>query len=445
MEKVKKKQIYYVTQGLSFDWILALLCLYAGLIGIRLAGFSDFWKQVIEGDVSTISLGSVTPLKGHIRFQRRSSSAWQVLQRPAGFSAGDQISTEGGSDALLTLIHQMKVHVLPETLVVLHSELQKDQASRTWEEASTFWYKTQDLYRSFPELKRGGFEILATEKAKVVFLKIKNTSFQLNNMNPGDSVKVRLDSSSAHSTITFTAQGSSQVNLAVSGEREFKVTLKPGKSLELNPASGETMLVLKSDKASINPELSERNSNPAPEVPHLLGPTHGAHFTSSANEREKVTLRWSPLPAGLSPELEVHRLDDPEYKTHPELLISGASVDLPDGKYTWRLRTINEEGHHSEWSPYYNFTIQERVPEAGPVALVQHQTLQKVPSKQKKPVYRHLAGKQTIPSKIKLEARKEEKVLPRKRQLSKYSTVVEAAKQRIQEFARKPSGIGQRP
>jgi hypothetical protein len=107
------------------------------------------------------------------------------------------------------------------------------------------------------------------------------------------------------------------------------------------------------------PEKNSAEADPPP-VPEIFGPASDAEFISSTSEKEKIILRWKKATPDLEPQLEFHRIDDPGFTVHPDMLIAAASLDLPDGKYTWRLRYVGKEGHASEWSPYYRFSIQER-------------------------------------------------------------------------------------
>lgn len=104
-------------------------------------------------------------------------------------------------------------------------------------------------------------------------------------------------------------------------------------------------------------------------TPSILCPLNGAHFISNADEREEVSLRWKKLPPHLTVEIEMKRLDDPEFRVSSKPTSKGIALSLPDGNYNWRVRTSNAHHEHSDWSPMYTFSIQENVRDAKPMTI----------------------------------------------------------------------------
>ncbi|MGZ3698164.1 MAG: hypothetical protein ACXWP5_08515, partial [Bdellovibrionota bacterium] len=116
--------------------------------------------------------------------------------------------------------------------------------------------------------------------------------------------------------------------------------------------------------------LAPPRRTPAAITPQILGPVHKAKFVASKKQPLPVAIRWSPLPEGLKPEVELTRFDDPEFRTPLTVTTLGASVDLPLGAYSFRVRTSNDDGKTSEWSPRYEFSLHEHIdPKAAVSAL----------------------------------------------------------------------------
>jgi len=122
---------------------------------------------------------------------------------------------------------------------------------------------------------------------------------------------------------------------------------------------------LKTELKSGNLTGSQRNT---PSMPlQILGPAHKAVFISNSSDRQQVSLRWQFLPKDLRPQLEIKRFDSPEFPIYPILNASGAILNLPDGHYIWKVRSINKDNQLSDWSSPREFTIQENVRDAIPV------------------------------------------------------------------------------
>lgn len=120
------------------------------------------------------------------------------------------------------------------------------------------------------------------------------------------------------------------------------------------------------------PETSTHNSSAmTPLVPKILSPLSGSRFISSSNEKETIQMRWRSLPVELEPEIELKRLDDSSFSISLNPSASGVVVSLPDGEYSWRIRTLSGE-KPSEWSETQEFSIQENLRGAKPVAISKH-------------------------------------------------------------------------
>jgi hypothetical protein len=101
------------------------------------------------------------------------------------------------------------------------------------------------------------------------------------------------------------------------------------------------------------------NSLLTPITPEIYGPLDKARFFSGLDEREEIALHWAVLPRELRPEVQIHRFDDPEFKISPDVFFSGAIVNIPDGTYGWKVRSVNSQGKSSPWSTHRTFVIQE--------------------------------------------------------------------------------------
>ncbi len=220
------------------------------------------------------------------------------------------------------------------------------------------------------------------------------------------------------------------------------------------------------DTAQVVPSFI--SSKTQPNIPRILRPLSGTHFISSANEQEAIELQWDKLPFGLKPEVEFHRLDDPHFNSDLETTSSGGVIHLPDGNYSWKVRSIQSEelapgqaeSHPSDWTSLQVFSIQENVRETQPVAILE--STQKSELNEKKDLAKKAEAERPLASRtlreknitklIKksiLKKRKTKMILNNQvinrekdkedihRKKIKYKQIVESAAERINEFNKK--------
>lgn len=368
MQKSKTK-IKYANRRFSLDWIVVALLLLLGSVGVRIAGDSNAWNSLIANNEFAISVGKVDPKKGRVRYHRLGTSVWLDISEAQKVSEGDRVSTSANSEALIHLYDVGQIKLLQNSLVDIHIQSIKAAQNEGWLGLLSSYNSNITRTNGIIEIKKGTLDLSMANNGQQVVVIAGGKRLLLSGNSSDDSVRILVDPDHPNSMITVIPQGQSSIKMKTPDSKSAS-QLQSGKEWVLVKDGGKTRLL---PQPMRDPKLfvSEQPKETQPIVPQITAPLHGARFISKTKEREEIALRWKPLPPGMVPEIELRRFDDPEFRTAPITTQRGGTVTLPDGNYTWKVRSVDSKGNVSEWSPAYNFSVQENVKGNIPVALLE--------------------------------------------------------------------------
>lgn len=346
MVKLKKKVRYPRTSNL-FDGFTALSFIAAGSALFYHWVPNSTWIK-LSGDYShSDRIGILENQNGLCSLKRRQSSTWEEVQTRTDLQRGDTLKTLEGT-ASLFIDPAFKVHVFEKTTLLLEDRLQLD--------TGIVQIQTQ-IHGDSQSRDRSNF----------VSFQIGTQWIRIEPKKASASFQVQVIHHDPPTLGVIAVAGPIQIYPSDSPEMIFLV---PGQSVAFSQI--ESRLIQKNDLhlRAKKPVLGEIHSQHVhPFVPHILSPTSGARFFSNSNDKEKVTLTWDPLPESLKAEVEVRRLGDQSYRPAHEDTASGSLLNLTDGTYQWRVRSIDSEGKKSEWSSYQTFIVQESIRDSTPLSL----------------------------------------------------------------------------
>jgi hypothetical protein len=339
MVKVKKKVRYPRTSNL-LDWSTALAFLGAGLYLFYHVIPNSNWKQLAGTQTKNTVLGSLENHPGSISIKRNKSHTWEEDPHQSEIYLGDTLKTRVGTGSVL-LDQNRRIQIFDETTLSFEKNF-RIEAGRI----QLHFLKVPSSVQF--QVGSHSIRIISTKPSAVVQLQFLGGEFP------------SLGILSLNSPLTlFLSEPPENVHLE-SGQSS--IFTDRGSRLEVSsvPRLREKKFI---------PESPHAHASLRPFVPHISSPTQGAHFFSNSNDKEKVTLTWEPLPDSLQPEVEVRRLGDNHYRPSHEDTASGSRLNLTDGTYQWRVRTVNSEGKTSAWSALQTFKIQESIRNAVPIGL----------------------------------------------------------------------------
>jgi hypothetical protein len=425
MQTVKRK-LHYVRSYPFIDWVIAI-----GLVTLGLAAIIFTFAH------EATSIGTLASGTNHVRFRRFRSSTWQDYTRSTVLQTGDEVSTEAESFAEIRVEPQTVIHLFDFSHMGFH--LEKLQLSRS---------------RVVLDLLNGKANLELNQSDEPVELLSQGNRIYLKVKKPNATAKVQVILNPESKTLTLSPTATIQASLKPRGVAQ---------TLDLTPQYSWVLSLSNSQISKSNsriqdfPHLSHLplpHSSIQPVIPTIVSPNHGTLFISSTNELEKVTLKWESLPDPLQPEVDVQRIDDPNFHIAHQDTKTGTILNLPDGSYEWRIRSRSQH-HFSEWSHKRSFIVKEHPRGVFLSSLHEEETQIESVHTQKIGTSQHSEKKappltthnlRSTSSPVHAHALKSKPVVTKPRQtdstnLLKYAPIVEAAKDRIEELTKDPNSF----
>lgn len=329
------------------DLSLSIFLISLGIFGLKVAGDSEKWRQMIDEPDDRIPVGKVESVSGEARFRRAYQAVWEDVSKPRSAANGDVIFTDDKSEAVLKLRSRNMIRIAPGSLVVVRiDERPAGQAKDVWWDR--FFKPVEEAIdsRASIEVKKGAIEVLPGSGAMTLHLRHEGERYDLEWKGEKGTVQVGANGKRG---LEFAATGGAEVGVKGPGDMTAR-ELKSGeglKGIQWNP----------------------KPINHAVEVPVTEAPLNGMTFKTVPGQPSEVAFRWKPLPKGLSTEIEINGMgDQSEFELKLEAGRSGTITALYAGQYRWRVHSKNAAGQVSDWSPYGEITM--TVKEGDPQPLV---------------------------------------------------------------------------
>ena len=339
MIQISKKN-KYLHPHLGVSLIFAFLLVGSGLTGLFMIFHSGSLSPYSIPKKAPVLIGNCKPLKDSVHYHsaQEMSSIESFKEFPV-FS-GDQINTKENSTALLTL----------QTL----DEIQLHEGSSI-------------EIKPIPGLNDGFFEIKLSHQHKAMQINILNRLYIIQVPHTSSNLNIKVNSKSDTAPVTLLINGDEPINITLEGRGKPSI-LAPHKKWTVNFEQDQAHLIVQElDKKDLKNTLSNETQKKVgpPPVPALISPLDKAQFISSTSDHIEVILRWEVPKTDmvLEPELEIHRLEQIDFTTTAESLISAFALSLQDGTYRWRIRFKTPDGKHSEWTKSRDFSVEERAHE----------------------------------------------------------------------------------
>lgn len=312
MEKIDKnrRKTEKVYPGLWSDWPMIFTFLLLGTIGIWTSMELNRWCQITELSINKVHLGKIITKSGYSRVRKNGFISWSDIRNSVEVLPDDQIQTEEESSAYLEMFDFTEIRILANTTLIIHARKSKEKLFENRLELISSFITSPIKAEYTLELITGGIEVESIPHARELELHIGET----------------------------------------------KIFAKLGNRIMM---SNKGPILSGIEYSKRNETEYKREVKTIPLTPIILSPLSGSHYLSTTTEPLEVALHWRKLPLGLAPEIELSRLDDPDFETTPLTTRNGALLQLPDGQYRWKVRTLSADNQKSEWSPVYQFSIQE--------------------------------------------------------------------------------------
>jgi hypothetical protein len=311
--EIRTLKTKFIKVSLWTDWIIIPVMIFIGMIGFGTSVRLGSWTQLIERSIRSSKVATLTSTEGLVRYRKAGFIAWQENLKSTTFASGDRLVTTDVGIAEILLNDLSEVRAASSTQLITQTGI-RNTALATVDKRSWIKKLFKPLH-TFPyiEIETGRIDVLFTKAGNPVPIMANG---KLYHVEKGHGITLK----------------------------DHRVSIEPLSRQMLNHSY-----------------ISRKIHDVAPTVPQILAPLKGARFISTSTEQIEVPLRWKSLPLDLKAEVQIGRLDDPDFIASSQVSRNGALVRLPDGQYRWKVRTVSTSGQKSEWSVPHAFSIQEYV------------------------------------------------------------------------------------
>jgi hypothetical protein len=372
-----KKRLYYANPILLFDWVIASVCFFLGWVGIQTVTHVDTWNIWFENDFSRVDLAHYHKLKGFVRSRKQGFMVWEDTLQGI-LQDGDELKTKEDTTAILDPSNHIQATLLSSSLLQLYTETSHSNELFPQTRSIESWL--MGTHPPIPitfKLVRGTLELQLNEIDSRATLELDGIRYEIDSDNQNGTVRVTFNPSD-HSLLFF-PRSPSPIKLKHLSKNQT-VLLRSGVLWKVQFLNQKLELISLENEPTAPKDLGE-TKKVSLFVPEILSPLNEARYISNVNEREEISLKWKTIPSQLRPDIQLRRLDDPDFRPHIEPRSSGLVLSLPDGHYSWRVRTVDAKGRKSEWTPFRSFSVQENVRGATPVAVLESRKMEELNEK----------------------------------------------------------------
>jgi hypothetical protein len=294
---------------------LFALAMLAAVVVARLGFWSPIPPPLPSGAPRQVA-AHLSALEGKVQWKRQGTLDWLSARKQTALAAGDQVRTSPGAAAEITFLDGFVVRVARDTLVSIETPVRHDRRTVLGVRAG---YVTGDA-------NDGGSQA-----------EINTPVARWRGVSGEAPPAVDIGVQSSRDTTVSQRRGSGEVVSADGTQRT------------LHPRTG--VKVARDGTAAAVEEL--------PETPDLLSPPHGSTLSYPDPAHAVTRLRWRAVPGAASYRLWVDHggfflqpaIDQGDIR-EPQWELSG----LPDGKYYWKVASIDRQGREST-SEFARFAI----------------------------------------------------------------------------------------
>lgn len=387
----------------DFEVVFASILISLGIFGLFTASESRLWT-VMTSTVHGKKVADLASMHNGVRYRPAESLVWHdVGKKDQALYDSDVVFTDENGSAEITLDQDaVVVEVDPNSLLVIKMQngaaLEVGKGSirvRFSKKPTNIKVKSQGKTYKVSSEKEQVLQISGAEDESAPLLFI-GESVQVHDDfgSKVDVVQKRIElvsPQSGESVVLVQAALATQFRWKrlqssdVTGGKKMSLEIA-GDAAQVIPLTGledsmEHVLrpglyrwrIISSDSFGLKPESSWNHFSVSELLPpQLTGPVDGyTGIFEDGQTQQKQSLQWKKVSSEFKVEIEVGNAEKEADAKIQQATASGFSLQLPEGQFFWRVRTVDFQGRPSSWSETRRFALKQKQVTPPPTKLVE--------------------------------------------------------------------------